>query len=375
MLCPICDRDNPLDARRCKACGADFEDPEIAAQLERPAGRAGTSADADDEPNLHSDRYLGVRWIGLEVGGDLRRIAMLGGIAFALASLLPIALDFRHVRGVWSVLGRGPTFALVLPMVLAAIGIAIATPLGRKLPAPVTAGLLTVGGALVLGFAIAGQGRYSALPTRTWWGPWFGVGIVAAGILIRILRRRDPYARWIVVVGAALVVIGMFLPFTDGRAALPGEYALFMGDQSLLDTSVGGASMDGFDYDAMVRFLSMWHLLAIALVGAAVGFALPMSTGPWDTSGLVLRPLGWVIGFWVPATLALYTLNIMGWHGADWVHWQGETYKWDPFTTALFAGRARLVVLTIPAAAWCAIGLAGLYVNLVVPRLPRAVTK
>ena len=106
MLCPICDRDNPLDARRCKACGADFEDPDIAAQLERPAGRAGTAAD-DGEPNLHSDRYLGVRWIGLEVGGDLRTIALYGGLGFAIAAVLPIALDFEHVRGVWSVLASG----------------------------------------------------------------------------------------------------------------------------------------------------------------------------------------------------------------------------------------------------------------------------
>jgi len=365
MLCPICDRDNPLDARRCKACGADFEDPEIAAQLERPVG----SRPDDGEPNLHSDRYLGVRWIGLEVGGDLRRVAMLGGLGFALASVLPIALDLQHVRGVWSVLGQGPTLALIIPMLLAVVGIAIATPLGAKVPAPVTAGLLTVGGVMVLGYAVAAQGQYGAVMTRTWWGPWFGLAVVGAGIFVRILRRRDPYARWIIVGGAAVVLIGMFLPYTDGRTVLPAEYSLFMRDRSLIDRSVGGASVDGFDYDAMVRFLSMWHLFAIALVSGAVACSLTMSKGPWDSMGLVLRPMGWVIVFWLPLTFALYTFNVVGWHGASWVYWHGERYDWEPFTTALFAGRARLVVLTIPAVAWLSIGLAGLYATLVVPRL------
>lgn len=371
MLCPICDRDNPLDARRCKACGADFEDPEIASQLVRPAGRPGTSADDDGEPNLQGDRYLGVRWIGLEVGNDLRTIALLGGLGFAIAAILPVALDFVKVRAVWSSLSAGPTFALVLPMVLAALGIAIGTPLGRKLPAAVTAGVLTVGAALVLGYAIAAQGQYGALSTRTWWGPWFGLPIAGAGVVVRILRRRDPYARWIVVGGAVIMLIGMLLPFTDGRTALPGEYSLFMGGKDLLDVSIAGASFDGFDYDAMVRFLSMWHLLAIGLAVGAATFALPMSKGPWDSPGLVLRPLGWVLVFWLPATFALYTLNIVGWHGADWIVWRDHYYKWDPFTTALFAARIRVAVLAIPACAWLALGLAGLYTNLVVPHLPK----
>lgn len=370
MLCPICDRDNPLDARRCKSCGADFEDPEIAAQLVRPA-RTGTSAD-DDEPNLHSDRFLGVRWIGLEVGGDLRKVALLGAIAFAIAAVLPLSIDFQHVRASWSLLGKGPTFALVVPIVVAVLGIALATPLGRLVPAVVLAGALVVGGAVVLGFAIGGPGGYAGVMSRPWWGPWFGLGIVGAGLIVRVLRRRDPYARWIVLGGAAIVLIGLFLPHTDGRTVLPAEYALFMSDETLLDRSVGSASFGGFDYDAMVRFLSMWHLGLVALVGGAVAFSLPMSTGPWDSPGMVLRPLGWVLVFWVPATFALYTLNIVGWHGGDWVSWYDETYPIEKFTTALFAGRIRLAVLALPAVAWLSVGLAALYCHLVVPRLPRA---
>ena len=368
MLCPICDRDNDADARRCKACGADFEDPEIAAQLVRPQGAGGD----DDEPNLSGDRYLGVRWIGLEVGGDLRRVALLGGLAFALASVVPIAVDLQHVRGVWSVLGDGPTFALVVPMLLAAIGLVLATPAGKALPPAVVAGALALGGALTIGFVVARQGGTAALSTRTWWGPWFGASIVGAGLIIRILRRRDPYARWIVVGGAALAVIGMLVPYTDSRVALPGEYTLFLRGRELIDSSVASASLEGFDAEPMVRFISLWHLGLFALVGLAAGFALSMSTGPWDRHGLVLRPIGWVSVFWLPASLALYTLNIMGWSGYDWVRWDGGYYDWDKFTTALFFGRVRLLIATIPAAAWLAVGLAGLYVHLVVPRLPAA---
>ncbi|MBK9037437.1 MAG: hypothetical protein IPL61_40370 [Myxococcales bacterium] len=370
MLCPICDRDNDLDARRCKACGADFEDPEVAAQLVRPI-RAGTSAD-DDEPNLSGDRYLGVRWIGLEVGGDLRKIALLGGIAFAVAALVPIALDLQHVKAVWSVLGSGPTFVLVVPFVLALVGIALATPLGKRVPPAVVAAVLALGGALTIGLVVARQGGTSALSTRTWWGPWFGVAIMGAGLIIRILRRRDPYARWIVLGGAAIALIGMIVPFTDSRVALPAEYELFLRGRDLVDTSIASASSEGFEGAPMVRFISIWHLALFPLVGVAAGFALGMSKGPWDSSGLVLRPIGWALVFWLPASLALYTINIMGWHGYDYARWNGQYYDWEKFTTALFFGRARLLFVTIPAAAWLSVGLAGLYANLVVPRLPGA---
>jgi hypothetical protein len=207
------------------------------------------------------------------------------------------------------------------------------------------------------------------LSLRTWWAPWFGLAIVTAGMMIRILRRRDPNARWIIVAGAVLVFVGMVVPYTETRSVLPAEYSLFFRGGDLLDKSIATASIDGFDSDAMVRFISLWHLLVLGLVGVAVGFSIAMSTGPWDSSGLVLRPVGWVIGFWIPATMALYTLNIMGWHGYASASLRGRRYDWEPFTTALFAGRGRLVVLTIPAVAWLAIGLAGLYANLVAPRL------
>ena len=70
--------------------------------------------------------------------------------------------------------------------------------------------------------------------------------------------------------------------------------------------------------------------------------------------------------------MALYTLNITGWHAPGEEMWTKEQLaEWDQYTTALFISRVRLVVLTAPAVAWLAIGLAGLYANLVVPRLPR----
>jgi hypothetical protein len=366
MLCPICDRDNDADARRCKSCGADFEDPEIAAQLVRPAGIGG---DDDDEPNLSGDRYLGVRWIGLAVGGDLRKVALLGGLVFAVAAIMPIAIDLQKVKAVWSVFGDGPTFALVLPFVLAVIGIALATPLGKLLPPAVVAGVLALGGAIYLGVAVAAQGPTSALSTRTWWGPWFGCAIIGAGLIIRVLRRRDPFARWIILGGAVIVLIGLFFPYTDSRVALPAEFDLFLGGRDLADKSIVTAATEGFEGQPMVRFVSLWHLALIALVGVAVGFSLAMARGPWDSSGLVLRPLGYAIVFWLPASLALYIVNVMGFHGYEYARWNDHYYEWEKFTTALFFGRARLLVATIPAAAWLTTGLAGLYVNLIAPRV------
>src|SRR5687767_6090663 len=131
ITCPICDRENPRDARRCKSCGADFEDAEIAEQIGRPVGGM---ADEDGEINLLGDRYLGIRWLGLEGGSDLRLVAIIGAIFFGIAAILPVNLDFSSAKAVWSVASKGPTFALILPAICAVIGIALATPLGRVLP-------------------------------------------------------------------------------------------------------------------------------------------------------------------------------------------------------------------------------------------------
>ena len=125
----------------------------------------------------------------------------------------------------------------------------------------------------------------------------------------------------------------------------------------------------------MVRFLSMWHLLGIGLVVAAAGLTIPTPKGPWDTLGLVLRPIGFVLVFYIPLTLALYTLNIMGWRGVEYVVWQERYIEWDDYTNALFAGRARTLLVALPAAAWAAAGLAGLWANTVVPHLPPAPPK
>jgi len=365
IICPICDRANARDARRCKSCGADFEDAELAAQIGRPLGGAD-----DDDLNLSSDRFLGVRWLGLEVGGDLRLVALLGGLLFALAAVVPVNLDFHGVKATWSVLGSGPTFALLLPVICGALGIALGTPLGRYLPPPAVAGALVVGGAAVLLFGVTPLGASCAIPERTPWLVWLGLPLAAAGIAVRVMRPRDVHVRWVVVGGAVLVVVGMLLPHTDARPSLPGEYVLYMRDERLLDASLLGASMEGFDHDVMVRFLSMWHLLGVGLVVAAAGLAIPTPRGPWDTLGLALRPIGFVLVFYIPLTMALYTLNIMGWRGVDYVVWKERYRDWDDFTNALFAGRARAFLVSLPAAAWMATGLAGLWATAIGPHLP-----
>lgn len=367
ITCPICDRANARDARRCKSCGADFEDAELAAQLGRPLGGGG---DDDGDINLSSDRFLGVRWLGLEVGGDLRTVALLGGLVFAVAAVVPVNLDFTGVKATWSVLGTGPTVALLLPVICAALGLAIASPLGRYLPPPALAGALVAGGAAVLLFGVTPLGAGCALPERTPWLVWLGLPLAGAGVVVRVMKPRDAHARWVVVGGAVLVVLGMLLPHTDARPSLPGEYVLYMKDDRLLDASLLGASLEGFDHDVMLRFLSMWHLLGVGLVVAAAGLCLPTPQGPWDSLGLALRPIGFVLAFYIPLTMALYTLNIMGWRGADYVIWQDRYRDWDDFTNALFAGRARALVVSLPAAAWLVTGLVGLWANTIAPRLP-----
>lgn len=366
MLCPICDRDNDADARRCRACGADFEDPEIAAQLVRPAGTG------DDEPNLIGDRYLGVRWIGLEVGGDLRRWALLGAIALAIGALMPVAIDLQRLRAAWAVWSAGPSFALIAPLVLAALGVVLATPLGRRLPPAALAGFLVAGGALVIGGVVARLGSTALTATRTWWGVWFGLAVVGAGVMIRVLRRRDPYVRWVVVAGAIVTAIGLLLPYTDARMIVPGEFEFGIAGEHLTDQSITGAALRGFDAGGLLRFVSLWHLAAFVVLGVSVGYALQGSVGPWDKPALVLRPLGWVAVFWLPASFALYAVNVLGWNDFAYARLDGRYYNWDKLTTAMFFGRLRLALLTTGAAAWLVVGLAGIYATVIAPRLPVA---
>ena len=366
ITCPICDRENARDARRCKSCGADFEDAELAAQIGRPLG-----GDDGEEVNLLGDKFLGVRWLGLEAGGDLRMVALIGGLFFAVAAILPLNLDFTSAKAMWSVAGKGPTFALLLPVVCAVLGVALATPLGRLLPAPAVAGALVAGGLGVLLVALAPLGRSCALPERTLWLLWIGYPLAAAGVAVRAMRPKDAHARWLVVGGAVLVVIGMLLPHTDARPYLPGEYVLTMHDRDLLDKSLLNVSLDGFDHHLVVRFLSIWHLFGMALVIAAALLTLPTPTGPWDSFGLILRPMGFALVFFIPLTMALYMINLMGSRTFEFVQWHGHYLTWDEFTNATFAGRARMFALVIPAAIWTATGLAGLWATVVTPNLPQ----
>jgi hypothetical protein len=368
ITCPICDRENPRDARRCKSCGADFEDAEIAQQIGRPVGGM---ADEDGEINLLGDRYLGIRWLGLEGGSDLRLIAIIGGIFFAIAAVLPVNLDYTSAKAMWSVAGKGPTFALILPVVCAALGLALGSPLGRVLPAPAIAGVLAAGGFAILLFALAPLGHSCGLPEHPWWFIWLGYPLAAAGVAVRVMKPRDPYARFLVVAGAVLVVVGMVLPHTDLRSYLPAEYVLVRHDTDLIDKSLFTASLEGFDHHLAIRFISMWHLFGMALVVAAAALTFPTPKGPWDTFGLVLRAMGIGLVFMIPLTMGLYMINIMGAPTFDSVYGYGQYLTWDEFSDALFAGRARTLVLTVPAAMWTATGVAGLWATLVAPRLPQ----
>ena len=362
MNCPICDRANDRDARRCKACGADFEDPEIAAQL----GRSPVAEDDAGEIDLSGGRYLGVRWLGLEAGGDLRKLALVGGVLFLLVALLPVKLGFGPVQASWSGLEHGPKAALVLPFILAALGLALGTPLGRGLPPVAVAGALTAGGAAVLALGLATMGPHAGTTTSVLWLPWFGTAIAAAGVALRVLRRRDPYARWIVVGDAVVFLIGIALPHGNAGEHMPVEFSVYL-RRGLADQSLLSAWLDGFDNDSTVRFLSLWHLFELALLGGAILFTLRPSTGPWDSAGMVLRPIGAALVFHLTLTFLFMTFNIMGWK-IDGIGYFDD-HTWSDFTGGLFAGRARLVLLSIPTTMWLTAGLVGLYAQLVVPRL------
>jgi hypothetical protein len=195
----------------------------------------------------------------------------------------------------------------------------------------VIAGVLVAGGAAVLLFGLTPFGASCALPERTPWLVWLGMPIAAAGVAVRVMKPRDLHARWLVVGGAVLVIIGMLLPHTDARPSLPGEYVLYMRDTSLLDKSLLGASVDGFDQDVMVRFLSMWHLLGIGLVVGAA--ALTIHAHCPGTRSAIARSAS----CWCSTSRSPWRSTPE--HRAGAVRVEGRLRRLGRLTNALFAGR------------------------------------
>lgn len=359
MKCPVCERPNADYAPYCQACGADLKDPDVLAL----AGAGPTVTAPGAEASLASDRFFGVSAAGLADGAHLSKLAWLSGAILVASFLVPIDPDYGGLRMAWSLLGDGRSVALILPLLLGAAGIELAV-LGRRVPQVARAAILAAGGVAVYALAIEPLALGAGAPRSLPWLEWAGALVAGVGVAVRVLRPLDRNARWLIVGGLALAVIGLVIPFDDASTHLPIEYPLYISDDKLAHASLFDANATALSRDFTVRFISLWHLALPAAIALAGVLAWRRPQGPWDTKATGLRPLGAVIVLYVALSFALYAFNMVGGNlPGEYVVLYGHEVSLDAFLRAVFAGRAHLALVTLGASAWIVGGGAALFLR------------
>lgn len=363
MNCPICGKFLPDGSRRCTACGADFQDPDVLAMLRAPKRPPSSVVSSDVRRvgvgGLSIDRFLGMTSAGIADGTSLQRVGLYGAACLLLGFLVPIDLDFHGSEMPLAVLDKGPRAALLVPLILALAGGAVALLKKGAVPPVVIAAMLAAGGIaeLALGLAPFGHaaGAASSLPVLT----WGGVLVAAIGVSIRILRPGDPFAKWFVLTGAIGYVVGGLLPHDDVSPLVPLEYQA-MAPLGRLDGSILGLAWDATS-DAFTLVHAAIALLPVALLPLATALAFRRPSGVWDGAGHVLRGVGIAIVLWLPLGHLLGIVNAWGWPAG--VYFDGQrSVPMDVLTHGLVLGRVRLLLLSLGASLWLTCGASALWV-------------
>lgn len=361
MNCPICGRWIPAGSARCPACGADLKDPDVLRLIAAPPAPAKAPTGVG-EGALANDRFLGMTGAGIADGSSLRRLALAGAALLAIGGLFPLDLDFTRARFPLGALGDGPRAALLVPLILALAGAAVALPRRGQIPPIAVAGLLAAGGLVELTLGLTPLGASAWTPTSLPVLTWLGVATAGVGVSLRILRPTDPWARWIVVAGAAIWLLGGLVPHDDVGPLLLGEMRWVCNAPGGCEGSVHGTAWDAVGLHALVQFLGLALLLPLVLLPLAALLAFRRPTGLWDTAGNTLRAVGFGIVLWLPLVFAIAAFNVWGWpdgrvrvpdHG--WI-------AFDDFSRALLLGRIRLTLLSAGAILWLTAGATALVV-------------
>lgn len=361
--CPICQKPWRSDTSICAACGADLYDPDVQAL----AGQAFSAGDslrmaAAEAGALSVGKILGLRQETLVDGSGLRKLAGLGGVLLLLAFVAPALREFDFVwRGdhwkpkasyfmSWELLRDGPVVALLYPLLAGLVGLAVA--LVPRLSGAVRGQILAATGLIGVVLCLGPLGDYGYAPTQAATLTTLGVVVAGVSIAARMLLPHSMPARWGLVAGGGLFLLGLLIPAGDLSARLPFEYLRysdyleleFEGTVPLIGLLKGikpGASE--------VLFMSAWHLLPLFALPAAAIFAWRKPGGVWDKGGYALRPLAWVLVLYIPLTYALYTFMAVG-GGAGGLKAQQQ------LESALI-GRARLGVISFALLLWAQFGL------------------
>jgi len=355
--CPICKQMLQPGHYLCPACGADLSDPDVLAMA--PGDSTELPQSSLGEAGALSERkFLRATTDSIRSGAAMRTLGLVGGIFLVLAFLIPVSADFRHWMWPREALDRGPTFAVLLPLVTGLVGIAAA--LIPRLDNWVRAAVLVLCGLLGIFFCLPPLGEFAGTAFAA--TPLLTLGLLVAGSALagRLYFPRSQAVRLALIGGTVVTVIALFVPMAKTYTALPIELPIYIANP-FKEMSLFSALSKGAGHDVMVRFLSLYALLPLVLLPTAAALAWPTPGGVWDKMGTALRPIAWVAVLYLPLGYALQAFNVAGWTNFPDVMARGVWVEFDDFTQALMLGRARLALVSAFFVVWTQIGAVVLF--------------
>jgi hypothetical protein len=180
---------------------------------------------------------------------------------------------------------------------------------------------------------------------------------MAAAVALRLHDPGSTTARRALVALGGLAIVALFIPISGASRVLPLELRFYIQDaEALASASTIGAFAEVINRDANVLFVCLWAFLPLALIPGAIALAWPRPSGVWDTSGKILRPLGWIIAFFVPLAYLLYAFNLTGWDMPGLVSTGEYVARYDDFVKTTMVSRTKLALLAGGFSLWATLG-------------------
>jgi hypothetical protein len=368
--CPLCSSPWRGGSPSCWRCGADLSDPDVQAFVtaQREAAAAGTpltnpSLDAEElgAGALGAGKHLGATVETLHDGRALRRLGFVGGLMALIGFAMPALRlwevvpperwgDDPTVRGYykfsWELWSSGHAVALAWPFLAGLLGLAAA--LTPRLPAIWRAGLLAFAGLGGLALSLGPLGEYGMAPTKMLTLTTLALVVGGVAMAGRMLWPQSMPARWGLVAASALFLLGLVIPVADVTGRLPYDYAFYADALEIDFSDVMPLSAIAAGVDkrvAILFFVSLFMLLPLVALPAAAAVSWKRPQGVWDKPGLALRPLAWLLAFYLPLLYGLMAFSATGWD--------------DQLSQSALIGRLRLTLLAIPFFVWAQMGLVG----------------
>jgi hypothetical protein len=319
-------------------------------------------AGADGAGALGAGHHLGVTVENLGDGRSARRFAIVGALLCVIGFVMPAVRlweteppaywgDEPKVHGYyrfsWDLWHEGHGLALAWPLVAAVLALVAA--LAPRLPAVWRFGLIAVAGLGGLALSLGQLGGYGMAPTETRTIAMFALVLAGASLWARLLWPASVPVRRALIAAAALLWIGMLIPVQDVAKLLPFDYSA---NADVIDLDLASRHMPlvaiakGVDkrLSAML-FVALFLLVPLVALPAAAALAWKQPRGIWDKAGLGLRPLAWLLTFYVPLLYGLMAFSATGWD--------------DELSKSALIGRMRLTVLVAPFFVWAQLGMLG----------------